>query len=167
MKMFENFFIKNRCEKILDIGCGENTLPSLKAIRINIKPPADIIASAEALPFRTNSFDGALMHHVLEHLNHRNDAISELARVTKKSAIIEVPSKWDKDAYKDKDHKIFYTKEELENDLKKFYNKAKLQYCAFETNINYPLFRILSFIGKHVSAIIPSRRKYLRVYVKL
>ncbi len=103
-------------EEILDVGCGEGIISILAAekgvavtscdiSRSNIKNAKRIareagierkikflIADAEGLPFEDNSFDVVICSHVLEHLPNFNKGLSEIKRVTKRRAIIALPT---------------------------------------------------------------------------
>ncbi len=57
--------------------------------------PHCIVAAGERLPFAANSFDVALSHEVLEHVEDDQQAVAEIARVLKPGgrAIIFVPNR--------------------------------------------------------------------------
>jgi len=105
----------NPNENVLDIGCGEGVLAILaaeKGARItacdisepNITKAKELakgkgleninflLADAENLPFKDNSFDLVISSHVLEHLPDFQKGLREIKRVTKKKAIIALPT---------------------------------------------------------------------------
>ncbi len=103
-------------EKVLDIGCGEGALSILIAKKGAEVTACDIsgpnienakryaqrhgvekkikflIADAENLPLEEGSFDLVISSHVLEHLSNFNKGLLEIKRVTKKRAIIALPT---------------------------------------------------------------------------
>ncbi len=137
----------------LDVGCG-NGLHTLKtagrcrrvvgfdldrrhlalARRLAHREGADnadfCLSSAEQpFPFRAASFDKVLLLDVLEHLDHRDEALTEIGRVLKDDGqlILSVPNKgtsWKKKQknaglfyYSDPDHRVEYTEPELSAEL--------------------------------------------------
>jgi glycosyltransferase involved in cell wall biosynthesis/2-polyprenyl-3-methyl-5-hydroxy-6-metoxy-1,4-benzoquinol methylase len=102
--------------KVLDAGCGEGipavmmaqkgaavtacdlSGPNIKRAREYAKEEgvADkinfLIADSENLPFADNSFDLVVSSHVLEHLPDFDRGLAELMRVTRKRAIIAIPT---------------------------------------------------------------------------
>ena len=52
---------------------------------------APVCGSVLALPFGDGSFDAALCLEVLEHLDHPEDAVRELARVARRAVVFSVP----------------------------------------------------------------------------
>ena len=103
-------------ETVLDAGCGEGVLSWYLAERgarvtaIDISAPnvenaraflekkgvADRVSvrqgDAEALPFPDASFDWVVSSHVLEHLPDFDKGLSEIRRVTRKRAIVALPT---------------------------------------------------------------------------
>lgn len=104
-------------KKFLNLGCGKDykksdsntewiNLDSIKKIK------ADVYANLEKkLPFKDNEFDGVYTSHVLEHVNNLNQLMSELKRICKKDAIIEikVPHASCMLSYQDPTHVRFFT----------------------------------------------------------
>lgn len=101
--------------KVLDSGCGEGILSIMmarKGVRVigsdisrpniekceqvarknNIDNIKFIVADSEKLPFPDNSFDLVVSSHVLEHLPDFDKGLLEIMRVTKKRAIIAIPT---------------------------------------------------------------------------
>lgn len=103
-------------ESVLDAGCGDGSLAimlaqkgaEITACDISIENIATakeesaqrgldshasfIVADAENLPFADNSFDWVISSHVLEHVPNFEKALAEIRRVTKKRAIIAMPT---------------------------------------------------------------------------
>lgn len=91
-------FILSGCGEgatFLNVGSGRVHVPGW--VSIDRLAPRDrpwlIPADIRALPFRDDSFDGALASHILEHIVEVRDAIRELHRVLKEGAtlIVRVP----------------------------------------------------------------------------
>jgi SAM-dependent methyltransferase len=71
----------------LDIGCGENKHATV-GIDINVTSCVDVVASTYSLPFKAETFDGAYMLEVLEHLENPSEALKEVNRVLKQDGTI-------------------------------------------------------------------------------
>lgn len=69
--------------RTLDVGCGCNKLLGSIGIDISRKTDADILAHAQHLPFRDETFGLVQCHCVLEHLDNPKEAASEVMRVLK------------------------------------------------------------------------------------
>lgn len=101
--------------KVLDAGCGEGVLSFMMAVKgayvtgCDISEPniasciaraketgvetiTFITADSERLPFDDDTFDLVISSHVLEHLPDFDKGLAELMRVTKKRAIIAIPT---------------------------------------------------------------------------
>lgn len=100
--------------RVLDAGCGEGVLSVLMAEKGAIVTGCDLsepnvlqsrryahekgvsveflVGDAESLPFSDYSFDLVVSSHVLEHLPDFDKGLSEIMRVTKKRAIIAIPT---------------------------------------------------------------------------
>ena len=109
-----NFIRKG--DVVLDAGCGDGSLAILLAKKGAIVTACDIspeniaagrenavsaglsekisfmTADAENLPFPDNSFDWVVSSHVLEHLPHFEKGLAEIRRITKKRAVIAMPT---------------------------------------------------------------------------
>lgn len=99
------------CEEALEVGCGEGELikrltnrrrPNLIAAcdissgilakaRENAPKSGLACASVERLPYPDNAFDLVIACEVLEHVENPYLALREIARVTRRAAILSVP----------------------------------------------------------------------------
>lgn len=119
--------------RILDAGCGEGVLSFMLAkngaevVGMDISEPniaaakaraeADrisnitfIVGDAEALPFPDDSFDLVVSSHVLEHIPDFDKGLSEVMRVTKKRAVIAIPTALNPCSWVQLGHGWFYLK---------------------------------------------------------
>ena len=125
-----------------------------------------IIASAEALPFRSNFFDKIVCTEVLEHIPNDKSAVSEMARVLRNEGKIflttpnggAIPLK-----YGIREHLRHYSENDLRNLLNDFLNKViilnrfrffnflNLQYGLKDSwnknRLNIPLFLTSLFVS--------------------
>jgi len=109
-KALFSFLKRKGIQRFLDIGCAEGqyvismakngcfsigidiSLPKVKrAKERNIEKTKFLLADAEDLPFKANSFDSVLMTELLEHLPYPLRALSEAKRVSKKWILLSVP----------------------------------------------------------------------------
>jgi len=79
----------------LNVGCGPDTWGD---VRLDVSldywmgnSTANIVADAQNLPFKDNSFSELRIHEVLEHLPDWKKALSECCRVTREKLSISVP----------------------------------------------------------------------------
>lgn len=92
-----------------------------------------VVASAEKLPFRANSFIQVVACHVLEHTDASQRVLREIYRVLTEhgSLLIEVPNFADSNATRDPDHKIVFNFIKLYKMLK----LAGFRKITFLTNV--------------------------------
>lgn len=147
------FAIQHAGNNILDVGCATgNYCVKLKergfncvGIDINKKYVKKSIENgvesylmdAGELKFSDNSFDTILLFEVLEHVENPQQIIGEAKRVAKKNVLITVPNStgfYDLRKHGltyehmlEKDHVNFFTKEDLENLLAKYYEYFKVE----------------------------------------
>lgn len=70
---------------ILDVGAGYRPVYYSNVVNLEVKdyPTTDVIAAADTLPFKDNSFDGVISIAVLEHVKDPFRCAAEIARVLK------------------------------------------------------------------------------------
>ncbi len=101
---FINKYCQREKELVLDVGCGPKPYQPLfskksrEYIGIDIKRSslADVICSAEKMPFIDNYFSAILCSEVLEHVSEPDLVIEECTRVSKKGSFlfVAVPGTW-------------------------------------------------------------------------
>jgi len=99
-KRFKKLIENENKVKILDVGCGFKPWALLFderrffyiGVDFETKSSADIIASAEELPFPTNHFDALIYSEVLEHVGDLDKALEEMRRVVKKGGLVFISS---------------------------------------------------------------------------
>jgi len=86
------------CSSLLDVGSGSGLLRQLglKSIAFDLvhNPNLNLVASAEALPFRDESFDLIFAGEVIEHLRNPSKALRDWVRALKSDGtlIISTPN---------------------------------------------------------------------------
>jgi SAM-dependent methyltransferase len=76
----------------IDIGCGLSKRPGFVGVDISPLLGVDHVVDIERepLPFPDNSVEQVYCSHCLEHLSNLNNALSEIGRVCKNNATIEI-----------------------------------------------------------------------------
>jgi len=84
--------------RVLDVGCGDAVIvwgghppDYATCVDLDIYPHTHVQAAAEALPFKDNTFDTALMLEILEHVDDVEAALKEAPRVARR-VIISYPN---------------------------------------------------------------------------
>jgi len=155
----------------LNVGCGKDIRPGWVNLDL-IDYGGNQITDLDKFPwpFPENHFDHILCSHVLEHMNNFNAVVTELYRVAKPNATIEVrvPFFLSTKYYSEPDHRIpfgirsFDNYEEIGGRTLKFYEKWKL---GHRTNYNSPARFVILEKRFHVSnfAVL----KWLNFFVNL
>lgn len=75
--------------RLLNIGSGPSSVhPRILNVDLFAFPNVHIVASADALPFPSETFDAVCTDQVLEHVLHPQEVAAELLRVLKKGGVI-------------------------------------------------------------------------------
>lgn len=131
------------------------------------------VMDATSLKYSDNSFDTALLFEILEHANNPDAILKEAKRVSSKNVLITVPNCSDFFKLKkmgltyghmlEKDHINFFTKEDLENLLSKYFKKFKVEEKEPINLLFLPwwLRKPISFLYK---VIITEPTTYFRLY---
>lgn len=150
----------------LNIGCGTDIRPGWVNLDL-VDYGGNSIADLNKYPwdFPANTFEHILCSHILEHLANFNAVITELYRIAKPGAIIEVrvPFFLSTKYYGDPDHRIpfgirsFDNYEDVRGRQLKFYEKWKLrhrtnygsqaQFVVLEKRFNFSNFGLLSWLN--------------------
>ncbi|MBI5787923.1 MAG: methyltransferase domain-containing protein [Candidatus Schekmanbacteria bacterium] len=122
--------------KILNLGCGINTIEGAIAVDINPRAMADVICDLNRFPypFADNVFDQIYCLDILEHLDNVIKSLEEINRIAKNNAeiYIRVPHFSSTLAYGDPTHKRAFNTESFncffdEFPENNFYTGARFQ----------------------------------------
>jgi len=99
--------------KRLDIGCGNNKTPGSTYLDVDPDAHPDILHDLNKFPYpiEENQFDEIIAKHIIEHLDHPQKFIEELARILKPGGtiFIETPHFTSYVAYSEPQHRLFYS----------------------------------------------------------
>jgi len=150
----------------LNLGCGNDYRKGWVNLDFNKTIVADIYADLEKkLPFNDDYFDYVYTEHVLEHVKDLVGLMSELKRICKPGAIIDirVPHASAMPAYQDPTHVRFFTY--LTSDYfskTSFYDLPKFEIVS--KKLNY-LVKEMTFLNYIVNPLINiSPRYYERLF---
>jgi len=144
----------------LNIGCGERSDLGINIVNVDIYIPQNmpqnfILASAEYLPFKENTFDIVESSYVIEHLIRPADFIQKQVAISKHKVIIVTDnSEWIGDLWFRITHngRIFHsehyyrwTVEYLENLIKRLGYKSVVKACNLSPSY---IVKIISKLGR-------------------
>lgn len=98
----------------LNIGGGQTLVDGFLNLDLIPYPEVDIVCDLnKKLPFPDSTVDEIRAFHVLEHVDDLVFTLSELHRISKPGAVINMKSPYykSKGAFKDPTHKVFFTDE--------------------------------------------------------
>ena len=142
--------------KVLDVGCGANPKGD---VNVDLYPnnkqqckqsynPKEIknfiVADAENLPFRPDSFEEVYVIHVCEHLLNPFKGLHEFKRVGK-IIYIQVPSPYD--PHLSETHLFTWDCNTLRNLLRKVFKNVKMSYLSYAVRFHgkaIPLLRLMT-----------------------
>lgn len=77
---------------VLDLGAGGKHIEHTNVVQVDVFcfPMVDIVASADALPFKANAFDAVISQAVFEHLQYPEAAASEIWRILKPNGTAKI-----------------------------------------------------------------------------
>ena len=111
--------------RVLDIGCGIGDFlahrPNTVGVDVNERTVSwcrqqGLEAQTmpfDQIPFESDSFDGAVLDNVLEHIAQPEPLLSETLRVLRSGAVLVVGVPGIRGYQHDDDHKVFYDEEAL------------------------------------------------------
>ena len=146
--------------RVLDIACGTGYGLSLLAkharvVGVDVDPSAAVMARGHAgervlvgdgrkLPFRERSFDAVVSFETIEHFHHRDQFLSELARVLTDSGILilSTPNANHTKPLDGKPRNPFhvheYTPEELESELGRHFESVQMMGQVLDPKFRVP-----------------------------
>jgi len=111
--------------KVLDIGCGIGDFLSFRKNTIGADVNPFIVDYCNGLgyeahlikngvfPFQNNTFEGAVLDNVLEHLVDPQSTLTEISRILKHKGRLVIGVPGILGYQKDDDHKVFYEENEM------------------------------------------------------
>jgi len=144
---------------VLDLGAGakDTTLPNVIQLDIFRFPKTDIVARAEALPFKDNVFDGVVSQAVFEHLQYPDLAAAEIQRVCKVGADIKIDTAFLQPEHGYPNH--FYNA--TQSGLKHWFRNFDIQWSGVEP-YQHPCFALDWFLQVYINGIPEKQQNLLQ-----
>jgi ubiquinone/menaquinone biosynthesis C-methylase UbiE len=126
-------------ENINKVVSFDISLIAMKKASRKLANPKCVVGDALYLPFRDKTFNAVLMFDVIEHLNNRDEIVTEVARILRDGGTLAISAPEDMSLYciidKSMGHYIRYSKEELIETLKPSFTPVLL------SDFGFPLMR--------------------------
>jgi len=144
---------------VLDLGAGakETALPNVVQLDIFRFPKTDIVARAEALPFKESVFDGVVSQAVFEHLQYPDLAVAEIQRVCKAGAEIKIDTAFLQPEHGYPNH--FYNA--TLSGLKHWFRNFDIQWSGVEP-YQHPCFALDWFLQVYLNAMQEKQKDLLQ-----
>jgi SAM-dependent methyltransferase len=136
----------------LDIGCGRNKLPGSVGLDIVALDGVDVVhdLNTRPYPFEAESFDFIRIIHVIEHVESIVETMSEIYRIAKPNATVEIatPHHTDSSSWQDPTHRWHLNSRSFdffEEEFKtNYYSQARFKIIGSEIKL-LKLFKYLGF----------------------
>lgn len=137
---------------VLDLGAGGKHIEHPNVIQMDVFrfPMVDVVASADALPFRADVFDAVISQAVFEHLQYPEAAASEIWRVLKPDGIAKIDTAFLQPEHAYPHHYFNAT----EAGLRHWFRDFELQWSGVE-EYQHPKWALLWFLDVYLAALPP------------
>lgn len=150
---------KHRGGLLLDLGAGGKDARFDNVIQLDIFKfmCTDIVASADALPFKDGVFDGVISQAVFEHLKYPDAVVKEIWRVCKPGAEIKIDTAFLQPEHGYPDHYFNAT----QSGLRHWFRDFDLKWEGVE-DYQHPMHSLSWFLGSYVDGLPGNLREVLR-----
>jgi len=144
---------------LLDLGAGGKDARFDNVIQLDIFKfmCTDIVASADALPFKDGVFDGVISQAVFEHLKYPDAVVKEIWRVCKPGAEIKIDTAFLQPEHGYPDHYFNAT----QSGLRHWFRDFDLKWEGVE-DYQHPMHSLSWFLGSYVDGLPGNLREVLR-----
>lgn len=149
---------------VLDLGAGGKHIEYHQVVQVDVFrfPMVDVVASADALPFRADVFDAVISQAVFEHLQYPEAAAAEIWRTLKPDGVTKVDTAFLQPEHAYPHHYFNAT----EAGLRHWFRDFELQWSGVE-QYQHPKWALLWLLDVYLAALPPSAQdRVLPVSVK-
>lgn len=150
---------KHRNGLLLDLGAGGKDARFDNVIQLDIFKfmCTDIVASADALPFKDGVFDGVISQAVFEHLKYPDSVVKEIWRVCKPGAEIKIDTAFLQPEHGYPDHYFNAT----QSGLRHWFRDFDFKWEGVE-DYQHPMHSLSWFLGSYIDGLPGNLRDVLR-----
>jgi SAM-dependent methyltransferase len=141
---------------VLDLGAGGKHIERTNVVQVDVFrfPMVDVVASADALPFRADTFDAVISQAVFEHLQYPDAAAAEVLRVLKPDGMAKIDTAFLQPEHAYPHHYFNAT----EAGLRHWFRDFELQWSGVEA-YQHPKWALLWFLDVYLAALPPDAQE--------
>lgn len=143
---------------VLDLGAGGKHIERANVVQVDVFrfPMVDVVASADALPFRADTFDAVISQAVFEHLQYPEAAAAEIWRILKPDGVAKIDTAFLQPEHAYPHHYFNAT----EAGLRHWFRDFELQWSGVE-DYQHPKWALVWFLSVYFAGLYDKDRLVL------